>query len=390
MVRHVMLIAPGERQDKLAANCAKELHRYFPDWYLSAVGGEQLRAAGAEVFMDYARIENARSLNTLSMVPQLNSVISSIKRRILQAHPDLLVVIGMTPQFLAISRFAKAHGVKVLGVMLPKRWCWRANDMARLIDSVDHVACVYPYIQNALKSTGVSSSFIGLPLPPLEASALSREQAREALSLYSDKPVVGLMPGNTLKELKRFLPMMLSVAEDHPECRFVLALAPNLSKLHLKNFKSDLRELGIWIVKEQTDVVLKASDVALCTNGRISLEAARMKTPVIVVEKCFGLRKERFMTNGMASLCNLLADKPIVPELCQQKANARAMSKALSELLDDTSSRDTMIAHFEALSDTLQTKRPVAHNLAVLVGELVGEPLSTVRDSALACELDSM
>lgn len=377
MVRHIMIVAPGNDEDRFAANFVREIHERFPEWYFSGVGGEAMRCAGVEVLIHHASFNRSQNLHAIKQLPQIPTAASRIKKRIFSTRPDLLVLVGFSAIQLELAHFAKINGINVLYAMSPRNAVWSKRTLQRLKISVTHLAAVYPYAVDLFHRAKIPASFVGsVDLKEMQCK-LNREQAREALSLYDNKPVVGILPGNRLSEIKRVLPLMLNVARSNPQLHFVLALASNISKEQVRRYKARFRELDVWIVKEQTDIVIRASDAVICADGSATLEVALNGVPMVVVGKNARMMP-KFARKTRHCLCNMVADMRIVRELRGKHARSFEIGRELERLLYDQHYRDEIKHDYRLLKARLTTDEAVSYNMAKLITSLVGVEMQNV------------
>lgn len=388
MVRHIMIVAPGASEDKFAASFVREVHERFPEWYFSGVGGEAMRCAGVEVVVHYTNFNRAQNLQAVKQLPQIPSVCSRVKKRIFSTRPDVLVLIGLSASLLEMAHFAKLNGIKVLYNMSPQNTVISQRALNKLKASATHVAAAYPYAVDMFHRHKMAATYIGCELLQKKRCDITVAQAREALSLYDKKPIVGILPGNRLSEIKRVLPLMLNVAKSNPGCRFVLGLAPNISKEQIKRYKTRFRELDVWIVKEQTDLVIRASDAVICASGGATLEVALMGVPMVVIGKESKMI-ERFKQQGRHCLCNLVADMRIVRELHGKHARSFEICRELERLIHDHRYRDEIKKDYRLLKARLFTEKTPAYNMARLLSEIVGVEMKDESvDSGAHCTSD--
>ena len=119
--------------------------------------------------------------------------------------------------------------------------------------------------------------------------------------------------------------------------------------------------------------VFAASDAALAKSGTTTLEAALADVPMVVAYKVHPLTWhmfQRLRTVEWVSLVNLVAEREVVPEMLQDRAEAGALADALRPLLDPRDPRT--VAQHEGLA---------------LVRERLGAPGATTRVVAMADEL---
>jgi lipid-A-disaccharide synthase len=132
------------------------------------------------------------------------------------------------------------------------------------------------------------------------------------------------------------------VACQRPDVQFVLVVAPSRSLddardiVRARTSATPLPEV-LRIVHHQTRDALAASDAAAVASGTVTLEAALLGTPMVVVYKESAINWHtlgQLITTDHFGLVNLIAGKRIVTELMQNELNGERLSAELLSLLD--------------------------------------------------------
>jgi len=102
------------------------------------------------------------------------------------------------------------------------------------------------------------------------------------------------------------------------------------------------------------------ADAALCASGTVSLELALAGVPLV---SCYGLdwleRQLTFLiTAWSASLPNLIADRPVVPEFYDPYLRPQNLARYMETLLNDTPLRQWQRDGFAEVERRLSTSRP--------------------------------
>ena len=191
---------------------------------------------------------------------------------------------------------------------------------------------------------------------------LSGAEARRALGLDADRPVLGLMPGSRRREIERLLPVMLEVTDQiHqavPDCQFVLPLAPGIDSATLPEMPL------VSVVKGSVYEAMRASDLMLVASGTATLEAACLGTPMIVVYKMSRLSwhiLRKLVKLELSGLPNVIAGREIVPELLQNQVTTKRITPIALELLQNPEKREaqqeTLRWVYEQLGESGAAKR---------------------------------
>jgi lipid-A-disaccharide synthase len=160
-----------------------------------------------------------------------------------------------------------------------------------------------------------------------------------------------LLPGSRRNELHRIIPGLAAslplITSRVPGVQFMVAAAPNLPEALFAPLSSGLRprspvESGLSrtvpIVRERTDDVLAACDVAITASGTATVQAALHERPMVVVYKLSPLTYrlgKPFVHVDTYAMANLVAGKRIVPELIQDDFTPERVAEECVRLLTD-------------------------------------------------------
>ncbi|HGJ65023.1 TPA: lipid-A-disaccharide synthase, partial [bacterium] len=171
---------------------------------------------------------------------------------------------------------------------------------------------------------------------------ISKEEEYRKFDLDPDKTIIVLMPGSRRKEINRLLSVMLESAKiiksKFPDCQFILPVAQTISR----DMLPDMQNLPVTII-DGSDVydMMNITDLIIMASGTATLEATFMLAPMIVIYKVSGISwavMSRMANPNVKSttLPNIIADKMIVPELLQDKANPNNISQIAIKMLSNS------------------------------------------------------
>src|SRR5204862_4207039 len=122
--------------------------------------------------------------------------------------------------------------------------------------------------------------------------------------------------------------------------QFVGAAAPDLADALFEALTADTAPgFGPAIlIRDQTDDVLAACDVAITASGTATVQAALHERPMVVVYKLSPLTYflgKPFVRVDMYAMANLVAGKRVVPELIQDDFTAERVAAEAVRFLTD-------------------------------------------------------
>jgi lipid-A-disaccharide synthase len=164
------------------------------------------------------------------------------------------------------------------------------------------------------------------------------------------------MPGSRRKEVENLLQVMLESARlikaDISDCQFILPIAHTIPR-------DMLPDLGPLIeVTDGTEVynVMSVCDLMIVASGTATLEAAYMLTPMIVIYKVgivswvVGNILVRLKTSALP---NIVANKMIVPELLQRRAEPQAISQTALRMMQNPRELEAQKAELQKVRERL-------------------------------------
>lgn len=343
----VAVVAGETSGDIHAGNLVAALRRLQPDVFVWAVGGGHLRRAGADVVFPCEEIAAMGLLETLGKLPAL----ARARRRVLRgfdAHrPDVFVPVDFGGLNLRLAAAARARGIPVVYYVPPKVWAWGARRAARLRESVDEALVILPFEEPFLRARGVPAAYVGSPV-------LDHLGPRR----FEPEPgIVGLLPGSREGEVSRILPVLLGAARrlaaGRPGLRFLLPRAPGLRR---EAVEGPIRAAGVAVevLEGCAQEVMERSRLCLVASGTATLECAACGAPMVVVYRLNPLTyalARRLVKVPAVSLPNLIAGRPVVPELIQ--SDAKDVAEAAEGLLDDGPRRAAMLSGLAEVRELL-------------------------------------
>lgn len=177
-------------------------------------------------------------------------------------------------------------------------------------------------------------------------------------NLDTYRPVIALLAGSRLQEIKDNLPAMIEVAERFEDYQMVLAGAPSIDDAYYEKF---IKGTPVKLVRNKTYPLLSHATAALVTSGTATLETALFDVPQVVCYETpvphlirFGFKhiiKVKFI-----SLVNLIANKEIVPEMLADRFSVDGIANELYQILPGEPGRDKMLAEYQEVRTQLGDK----------------------------------
>ncbi|MBQ8704502.1 MAG: lipid-A-disaccharide synthase [Bacteroidales bacterium] len=383
------LIAGEASGDLHGANLMRALREQDPDAQFRFWGGDLMAAVGG---MPVRHIRDLAIMGFVEVVAHLGTVLGNIrfcKQDILDYRPDVVVGIDYPGFNLKIEAWAHKHGLKTVHYISPNLWAWKKGRIKGMRKTLDRLCYILPFEERFFAENQMPQAvYVGHPLLDAvrgsnstealssdnhlhytsHSSTIVKEQQKNSKrtdkeQTDSQQLTVVLLPGSRRQELKHSLPLMVQLADRHPEYRFVVA---GMSLLGPDIYRSLIpAESNVEVVYDQTYPLLASAHAAIVCSGTATLETALFDVPQVVcyranpisiaIAKAIVSRRIRYI-----SLVNLIADgarpegseplkMPVVTELIQEDFNAGRLEREFQLIADDEANRRRMRDEYAAM-----------------------------------------
>jgi len=334
------VIVTGEVSgDQIGASIAKALKDRDPATQLSAMGGQELRKAGAEIIQDNIDLAIMGFSNLPKKALQLQRVFHNLRSAIEQINPDVIIYVDFAGLNLRLGRWAKHKGYKNIYIAPPKTWASRANRNRAIKRDFDLLISLFPFANEYFSSQGLNSKFFGHPLLNSLQSASSRDNQETIL----------IAPGSRTQEIESTLPVIREYILQAVQQKFIVSKVVSQNP---KLYSSFLGGLGnVTISEEPLKDLLGKVKLAVITSGTATLEAAIIGVPQVVIYKTTTLNylvAKSMIKTDYISLPNLILNKLAVPELIQSELTSKNLIKAVSNIAQ---SKDAIMKDYTKIQE---------------------------------------
>lgn len=368
------LIVGEASGDLHASRLMRSLKKYDELAEFRFFGGDLMAAEGG------TRVKHYKELAYMGFVPvllHLGTIFSNMKRckeDIVAWKPDVVILVDYPGFNLSIAKFLKKNTlIPVYYYISPKIWAWKEWRIKSIKRDVSEMFSILPFeVPFYEQKHKYPIHYVGNPTAQEVAEFRAgyhqtyEEFCREN-NLDSRKPIVALLAGSRLQEIKDNLPAMIEVAERFEDYQMVLAGAPSIEDEYYDKF---LEGTPVRVVKNKTYQLLSHTTAALVTSGTATLETALFNVPQVVCYETPLPKLIRFAFNHVLkvdyiSLVNLVANKEVVPEMFADKFTIDGIANELYKILPGQPARERMLAEYQEVVRELGSK--VAPNEAASI-----------------------
>lgn len=353
------LIAGEASGDLHGSNLMKELKIADSDAVFRFFGGDLMKAVGGDLVKHYREMAFMGFIDVLVNIKTINRNLNFCKKDLLEFQPDVLVLIDYPGFNLRIAEFAKQNNIQVHYYISPKLWAWKEHRVKKVKSFVDEMFTIFPFETEFYKKHDFEVNYVGNPLMDSLDSYKNTAQKKEDFfenNQLDQRPIVALLSGSRIKEIKRILPVMIKAAQGLSEFQFVIA---GVSSINKKVYSELIGDKKIAIVFDQTYDLLNYTFAAVVASGTAALETALFNVPQTVLYKMEGgllvdvIMRNFVLKTKWVSLPNIVLDKEAVVELIQKDMTVKKVQAELNKLLYDYDYRSKMIKDYIQLKQLI-------------------------------------
>ena len=359
------LIVGEASGDLHASRLMRSLKKYDELADFRFFGGDLMVAEGG------TRVKHYKELAYMGFVPvllHLGTIFSNMKRckeDIVAWKPDVVILVDYPGFNLNIAKFLKKNTlIPVYYYISPKIWAWKEWRIKSIKRDVSEMFSILPFeVPFYEQKHKYPVHYVGNPTAQEVAEFRAgyhqtHEEFCRENNLDSRKPIIALLAGSRLQEIKDNLPAMIEVAERFEDYQMVLAGAPSIENEYYDQF---LEGTPVRVVKNKTYQLLSHTTAALVTSGTATLETALFNVPQVVCYETPLPKLIRFAFNHVLkvdyiSLVNLVANKEVVPEMFADKFTIDGIANELYKIMPGQPARERMLAGYQEVLRELGSK----------------------------------
>lgn len=334
-----IFISAGEASGDLhGSHLARAIWSIAPQTRLSCLGGPHMQAAGVQTIVDNRRISVVGATEIAAHIRDIYGAWRRIRSHLLATRPALVVLIDFPDFNLHLGKFAKKIGVKVFYYICPQLWAWREGRINKIRRIADRMAVILPFEKGFYASHGIDVDYVGHPLVDIMADLPDKTQCDRLYHRFNG-PLVGLLPGSRRSEINLVFDILMDagriISRSFPAARFLIPLASSLDARDMESMAARW-SLPVQVVQNDTYRAIRACDLILTDSGTVTLEAAILETPMIVLYKVSWLSRQiglLLIRAKFAGLPNLIAGREIAPEFVREEPTGPRLAECAIKLL---------------------------------------------------------
>ncbi|MBR5240298.1 MAG: lipid-A-disaccharide synthase [Muribaculaceae bacterium] len=366
------LVAGEASGDLHASHLMSEIKKNDSEAEFRFFGGDLMAAQGGTLVKHYRQMA---FMGFIAVIKNLRTVLRNMrdcKRDIKEYAPDAVILVDYPGFNLKIAKYVKTElGIPTHYYIAPKIWAWKEYRIKEIKQYVDYMYSILPFEVDYFNGLGYKVDYVGNPTVDELAK---RENADETFSQFTTannlntKPIIALIAGSRVGEIKGSLPRMIEAVEGMDEYQFVVAGAPSISP---ELYEEIIGDKPVKVVYGKTYRLMQQATAALVTSGTATLETALMGVPQVVCYHVAGGKFtyklfEKILKVKFVSLVNLIAGKEVVKELLACYFTPENTRMELSKTLQP-SCREKILEGYQLMRNRLGAVGAPRHAAKVIV-----------------------
>ncbi len=360
-MRRIAMVAGETSGDILGDAILSALRPKEPDALIYGIGGRRMARHGFVNKWSIEKLAVNGLFEVLIHFREIKNIRNNLRDEVIADHPDVFVGID-APEFnLGLEVQLHKVGVKTVHVVSPSIWAWRSGRIKTIANAVSRILVLFPFEETIYQKAGIPVTCIGHPLAeniPLQADMIA---ARQELQLDSDGPIIAILPGSRMSELKyntaSFIEAAKILLKREPSLQFVIPMVGERQDIYFRQLLKESRfdQLPLKIIRGQSQKAITAADAVLVASGTATLEVALLKKPMVIGYRLMWATWQiaKHIVKPPIGLPNILAGEMIVPELLQYDATGQKLADALWYQLTDENNRRNLYQRFTEIHHSL-------------------------------------
>ena len=339
--------------DIYAGDFIREVLMLSPECEVWGMLGSEGEVAGGQATWSYEELKLMGIVEVIPALPRLWRLKNAMAREIMRVQPDAVVLID-SPDFhllLAHSLRKAGYSGKIVSLIPPTVWAWRAGRVKNLKRDYDFCLPLFSFEHKFLTEHGVKSFWKAHPLVhELEGVKVS-ESFRER---FGQERVIALMPGSRRYDINYHLDILLGTAGLLKEKGYlpVFSVAQGLSEELAEVLREKVKDSGFELWEGEGRELMLGSRAVAGVSGTVAVEAMLLGRYMVVIYNMkrltYALLKRLVRVENI-SIPNMLTNKPVYPELLCESASPENIVRELGRYLnDETTKREIDEALHEA------------------------------------------
>jgi lipid-A-disaccharide synthase len=327
---------------------------------LVGAGGSAMERAGVEVAVSSTGVSTIGPPDSVRAARSVLRVWRDTRSLLSRARPDLAVLIDAETINVMLARWLRSHDIPVVFFFPPQVWLWGQWRLPLVVPLATRVLSAFREEAEIYKAAGSDTLWVGHPLR--DAVRVNEDPAAAQMKIGLDpaRPMVTLMPGSRMQEIRDLSGPMLGAAkllqQRNPALQFSIPLASEELRADLAQAvrESGLRDTVVY--NPDSYAVLSRAKVVLQCSGTATVEVGLLGIPSVIAYRCRPLYYSvgrRLMRVKYIGMVNILLDDLVQPEFFQKRVDPVHLADEVWSLLTNETRRRQIQMRLAQLPEVL-------------------------------------
>lgn len=345
MAKKYFIIAGEASGDLLGSKLISEIKALENDAIFVGVGGSLMSRAGLKTIFP---MNDLAVMGFFEILPHLFKLIGRINqtaRAILQEKPDYIITIDSPDFCFRVIKKLPRNFSKKVHLIAPSVWAYRPGRAVKVARIYDLLLCILPFEPPYFEKYGLKSVFIGHPIienaPELSLKTQKNFEFRQRYNIAQNDILLCLTPGSRLSEVEKIFPEFIAAVDilrgEFPNLKVAIPLIEKTEN-RVRQMAVDLTVPYFLISSDEKVEMFLSCDFAMAKSGTNAIEISLYKIPLLIAYKLNVFSHfivKRMVRIKYANLINLILNRELIPEMLQDKCNAKELAEQMAQLMRD-------------------------------------------------------
>lgn len=356
--KKIVIVAGDRSGDLYGKNLAIKLNEQIPGCQIYSFAGPLLAGCSRQK-LDLVSHSVCGLVEVLASLSKFQKLFQKTYQLIQTIGPGLVILIDF-PDFNL--RLAKKINQKypVYYYISPQVWAWRQKRVKIIKKYCQRMITIFNFEQLIYQKEKIPVFYFGHPLLEI----INGQNTTKS-------KIISLLPGSRQNEIKYHLQLMLEAKKiiqlKLPDYKFQVLKPKELSRCLYEKFFQPAE------IIDHSYRALAASEFVITASGTATIETAILEIPHLIIYKVNRLTwfiLKNFVNIKFAGMLNILANKPLVPELIQKQANPEKIAALTLNYLRDESSYAGFKAELKQAKQLLWPQNAISRFAAYIKSEM--------------------
>ncbi|MFC1724103.1 lipid-A-disaccharide synthase [candidate division KSB1 bacterium] len=338
-----IFVSAGEVSGDIhSAGLISEINKLISGFKYIGIGGDNLRNEGVEILYHIKDIAFIGFIEIVKHIPFFKKILKDIENLISNNKPTAAILVDYPGFNLKLAELFKKYNVPVYYYISPQVWAWGKRRVKKIKKFVDQMAVLFDFEEEFYRDHEINTEFIGHPLVDKVKPEFTKERFFDKFPFDPGNKTIGILPGSRTQEVLKLLPPLLDgfdqLRSHFKELQAFVSVSPTVNTGIYESIISSKNIDNVIPVKGLLYDIMSYSDLLFVASGTATVESAIAGTPMIVVYKIAPVTyilSRLLVSVKNFGMVNIIAGKEIVPELLQNKVNAKNLSLLSEKMLSN-------------------------------------------------------